>query len=103
MVATAFAATPTKLAVRYVHARAERLLFSDGVFDLVFATLSLRHWTNQAAGIAEVARVLTSSGWLSLPTSSAAVGTEVQRFTCCVVADTPLCRLSLTRCWPPTA
>ena len=35
MVATAFAATPTKLAVRYVHARAERLLFSDGVFDLV--------------------------------------------------------------------
>ena len=32
------------------------------VFDLVFTTLSLRHWTNQAAGIAEVARVLTPSG-----------------------------------------
>jgi ubiquinone/menaquinone biosynthesis C-methylase UbiE len=62
MVATAFAATPTKLAVRYVHARAERLPFSDGVFDLVFATLSLRHWTNPPAGIAEVARVLTPSG-----------------------------------------
>ena len=62
MVATAIAVTPTKLAVRYVHARAERLPFSDGRFDLVFATLSLRHWTNQPAGIAEVARVLAPSG-----------------------------------------
>ena len=34
MVATAMALTPTKLTVRYVHARAERLPFSDGVFDL---------------------------------------------------------------------
>jgi ubiquinone/menaquinone biosynthesis C-methylase UbiE len=62
MVATAIAVTPTKLAVRYVHARAERLPFSDGMFDLAFATLSLRHWTNPPAGIAELARVLTPSG-----------------------------------------
>ena len=62
MVATAMAVTPAKLAVRYVHARAERLPFSDGVFDLAFATLSLRHWTNLPAGIAELARVLTPSG-----------------------------------------
>jgi ubiquinone/menaquinone biosynthesis C-methylase UbiE len=62
MVATAMAMTPTQLAVRYIHARAERLPFSDGVFDLAFATLSLRHWTNLPAGIAELARVLTPSG-----------------------------------------
>jgi ubiquinone/menaquinone biosynthesis C-methylase UbiE len=62
MVATASEVTPTKLAVRFVHTRAERLPFSDGVFDLVFATLSLRHWTDLTAGIAEVARVLTPSG-----------------------------------------
>ncbi|HKP99464.1 MAG TPA: class I SAM-dependent methyltransferase [Actinomycetes bacterium] len=62
MVATAMAVTPPKLAIRYVHARAERLPFADGVFDLMFATLSLRHWTNLPAGIAELARVLTPRG-----------------------------------------
>jgi ubiquinone/menaquinone biosynthesis C-methylase UbiE len=66
MVATAIAATPTKLAVRYVHGRAERLPFTDDVFDLVFATLSLRHWTNPAAGITEIGRVLTPGGLLVL-------------------------------------
>ena len=66
MVATASAVTPTKLAVRYVHARAERLPFTDDVFDLVFATLSLRHWTNPAAGIAEIGRVLIPGGLLVL-------------------------------------
>ena len=62
MVATAMAMTPTELAVRYVHARAERLPFANGVFELAFATLSLRHWTNLPAGIAELARVLTPGG-----------------------------------------
>jgi ubiquinone/menaquinone biosynthesis C-methylase UbiE len=66
MVATAIAVTPTKLAVRYVHGRAGRLPFADDVFDLVFATLSLRHWTNPAAGIAEIGRVLTPGGVLVL-------------------------------------
>jgi ubiquinone/menaquinone biosynthesis C-methylase UbiE len=66
MVATAIAATPTKLAVRYVHASAERLPFTDHVFDLVFTTLSMRHWTNPAAGIAEIGRVLTPGGLLVL-------------------------------------
>jgi ubiquinone/menaquinone biosynthesis C-methylase UbiE len=66
MVATAIAVTPTKLAVRYVHGRAERLPFTDDVFDLVFATLSLRHWTNAPAGIAEIGRVLTPGGVLVL-------------------------------------
>jgi ubiquinone/menaquinone biosynthesis C-methylase UbiE len=36
------------------------------VFDLVFATLSLRHWTNPAAGITEIGRVLTPGGLLVL-------------------------------------
>jgi ubiquinone/menaquinone biosynthesis C-methylase UbiE len=66
MVASAITATPTKLAIRYVHGRAERLPFTDDVFDLVFATLSLRHWTNPPAGIAEIGRVLTPGGVLIL-------------------------------------
>jgi ubiquinone/menaquinone biosynthesis C-methylase UbiE len=37
MVASAIAATPSRLAVRYVQARAERLPFPDASFDLVFA------------------------------------------------------------------
>jgi ubiquinone/menaquinone biosynthesis C-methylase UbiE len=64
MVATAKAITPTKLAVRYVHGRAECLPFTDDVFDLVFTTLSLRHWTDLSAGIAETSRVLTPGGLL---------------------------------------
>jgi ubiquinone/menaquinone biosynthesis C-methylase UbiE len=66
MVATATTLTPTKLAVRYVHASAERLPFTDDVFDLVFTTLSLRHWTDPPAGIAEIGRVLTPGGLLVL-------------------------------------
>jgi SAM-dependent methyltransferase len=66
MVATASAITPTKLAVRYVHSRAEGLPFADEVFDLVFTTLSLRHWTDLSAGIAEIGRVLTPGGLLVL-------------------------------------
>jgi ubiquinone/menaquinone biosynthesis C-methylase UbiE len=66
MVATASAITPTKLAVRYLHARAERLPFTEEVFDLVFTTLSLRHWTDLSAGIAEIGRVLTPGGLLVL-------------------------------------
>jgi SAM-dependent methyltransferase len=66
MVAAAIAVTPTRLAVRYVQGRAERLPFPDGVFDLVFATLSLRHWASLPAGIAEVARVLSPGGVIVL-------------------------------------
>jgi K+/H+ antiporter YhaU regulatory subunit KhtT len=60
------AATSSKLAVRYVHARAERLPFADDVFDLVLATLTLRHWTDTPAGIAEIGRVLSPGGVLVL-------------------------------------
>ena len=64
MVAAAIAVTPTQLAVRYIRACAEHLPFTHDVFDLVFATLSLRHWTNPSAGIAEISRVLTPGGML---------------------------------------
>jgi SAM-dependent methyltransferase len=66
MVATARAITLTRLDVRYVHGRAECLPFTDDVFDLVFTTLSLRHWTDPSAGIAEIGRVLTPGGLLVL-------------------------------------
>jgi ubiquinone/menaquinone biosynthesis C-methylase UbiE len=59
MLEAAVAATPTELAIRYVHACAEQLPFTDELFDLVFATMSVRHWTDRAAGIAEIGRVLT--------------------------------------------
>lgn len=66
MVASAIAVTPTRLAVRYVQARAECLPFPDASFDLVFATMSLRHWANLPAGIAEAARVLSPPGMIVL-------------------------------------
>lgn len=36
---------------------AERLPFADGTFDAVMGTLTLHHWTDLAAGLAEVRRV----------------------------------------------
>jgi ubiquinone/menaquinone biosynthesis C-methylase UbiE len=66
MVATGSAVTSTRLAVRYVHGRAECLPFAHEVFDLIFTTLSLRHWTDLPAGIAEIGRVLTPGGVLLL-------------------------------------
>jgi ubiquinone/menaquinone biosynthesis C-methylase UbiE len=66
MLAAAIAATSTKLGIHYVRAGAEHLPFTDEVFDLVFATMSMRHWIDQAAGIAEISRVLTPGGVLVL-------------------------------------
>ena len=62
MVAAASAVTPARLAVGYVQGRAECLPFPHQVFDLIFTTLSLRHWTDPPAGIAEIGRVLTPGG-----------------------------------------
>ena len=62
MVATASAVTPTGLAVSYVHGRAECLPFTHELFDLIVATLSLRHWTDLPAGVAEIGRILTPGG-----------------------------------------
>jgi SAM-dependent methyltransferase len=38
------------------------LPFPDGSFDLVVSTLSLHHWADPAAGLAEIGRVLRPSG-----------------------------------------
>jgi ubiquinone/menaquinone biosynthesis C-methylase UbiE len=66
MLATANALTPEKLSVDFIRAQAEQLPFPDAVFDLVLTTLSLRHWTDPPAGIAEIGRVLTVDGALIL-------------------------------------
>jgi SAM-dependent methyltransferase len=66
MVAAARAATPAGLPIHFVHACAEHLPFADGSFDLAISTLSFRHWDDQAAGIAQIRRVLTAGGVLTL-------------------------------------
>ena len=38
------------------------LAFPDGSFDLVVSTLSMHHWADPAAGLAEIGRVLRSGG-----------------------------------------
>jgi len=35
---------------------AERLLFADAVFDLVVAMLSVAHWRDSAAALAQISR-----------------------------------------------
>lgn len=64
MLWSAAAATPTALTIRYVRTVAERLPFASHRFELVFATMSLRHWANPTAGIAEIERVLIPGGVL---------------------------------------
>ena len=43
-------------------AMAESLPLPDASVDLAFSTLSFHHWTNQAKGVSEVARVLRLQG-----------------------------------------
>jgi SAM-dependent methyltransferase len=64
MLATASAHAPAELPIRCVHAAAEHLPFTHDTFDLVLATLSVRHWSDPDAGIAQIARVLTPGGVL---------------------------------------
>lgn len=45
---------------------AEELPFTDGSFDLVLATTSFDHWSDQRAGLSETARVLTDGGYFVL-------------------------------------
>jgi SAM-dependent methyltransferase len=66
MVTAASEATPTGLPIHFVHACAEHLPFADSSFDLAISTLSFRHWNDQAAGIAQIRRVLTAGGMLTL-------------------------------------
>jgi ubiquinone/menaquinone biosynthesis C-methylase UbiE len=66
MLATASTITPARLSLLLTHSRAEQLPFPDEVFDIVFTTLSLRHWTDLPAGITEIGRVLDAGGVLVL-------------------------------------
>lgn len=66
MIRAAAAVTPAALEIRYVRTAAERLPFARHSFDLLVATMSLRHWADLAAGIAEMGRVLTPGGVLVL-------------------------------------
>jgi SAM-dependent methyltransferase len=47
---------------RFLVDDAAALAFPDGSFDLVVSTLSLHHWADPAAGLAEVGRVLRPGG-----------------------------------------
>jgi ubiquinone/menaquinone biosynthesis C-methylase UbiE len=65
MVKQAERALPAGSSIRFQHATAEELPFPDTQFDLVFSTLTFHHWSDQARGVAEVARVLAPGGrWL---------------------------------------
>jgi ubiquinone/menaquinone biosynthesis C-methylase UbiE len=44
--------------IAFCRAAAEHLPFADAAFDLVTATVSFRHWHDQAAGVREAARVM---------------------------------------------
>jgi ubiquinone/menaquinone biosynthesis C-methylase UbiE len=44
---------------RFAASAAGQLPFGDTVFDLVVATLSVSHWSDKAAGLAEISRVMT--------------------------------------------
>lgn len=46
--------------IAFCRADVEHLPFAERTFDLVTATVSFRHWTDQQAGIREIARVLVS-------------------------------------------
>ena len=47
---------------RYIVADAASLPFEDASFDLVVSTLSMHHWSDAHAGLAEMARVLRPGG-----------------------------------------
>jgi ubiquinone/menaquinone biosynthesis C-methylase UbiE len=49
---------------RLAAAMAERLPFADAVFDLVVVTLSVSHWGDRAAGMAQISRVMAPDGTL---------------------------------------
>ncbi len=55
---------PGQHRVRFTAAAAERLPFADAVFDMVTATLSVSHWGDAAAGLAEISRVMAPDATL---------------------------------------
>jgi ubiquinone/menaquinone biosynthesis C-methylase UbiE len=66
MVATARAGWTSGPCARFVCARAEVLPFQDATFDLALSTVSYRHWSDRAAGMREIGRILAPDGLLAL-------------------------------------
>jgi ubiquinone/menaquinone biosynthesis C-methylase UbiE len=65
MIAQASAAVAAGSRINVRQGMAESLPFADASFDLVFSSMTFHHWSDQRAGVAEVARVLKPSGlWL---------------------------------------
>ena len=48
--------------LRFEEGSAEKLPFGDESFDLVLSTVSFHHWSDRAAGVREVARLLRPGG-----------------------------------------
>jgi ubiquinone/menaquinone biosynthesis C-methylase UbiE len=65
MIEVARSASPDER-LTFVRGRAERLPAGDSAYDMVVTTTSFDHWTDQAAGIRECARVLAPGGTLVL-------------------------------------
>ena len=66
------AATTVPRRSRFAAAMAERLPFADAVVDLVVVTLSVAHWRDSAAGLAQISRVMAPDGTLVAAGPSAA-------------------------------
>lgn len=64
---TAVAATNNQpIVIHHLRAAAERLPFVDRAFELVLATMAMRHWNDLAAATTEIDRVLSPGGSLVL-------------------------------------
>ena len=64
--------------------RAESLPFADGTFDAAMATLTLHHWTDLAAGLAEMRRVSARQVAMVYETSAAHSPWIVDYFPACL-------------------
>jgi ubiquinone/menaquinone biosynthesis C-methylase UbiE len=67
-----------------IQAVAERLPFRDGAVDACLAVLTIHHWTDQAAGLAELRRVarrrVVILTWDPASPTSTVLGAEVRDF-----------------------
>jgi ubiquinone/menaquinone biosynthesis C-methylase UbiE len=59
-------AAPAGRRDRFAVSAAGQLPFGDAVFDLVVTTLSVSHWSDKTAGLAEIGRVMTPEATLVL-------------------------------------